>query len=84
MKKVLPVSFTLIFFSLQSFSQLLSWIPDFIRESITSVVVMVDALGEENHGLLISFRRVNLRTIALIISYDNNIKRQSSKKYQDP
>lgn len=51
MKKALLGSFILIFFSLQSFSQLLSWTPDFIQESSTPVVITVDAT-KGNQGLL--------------------------------
>jgi 1,4-alpha-glucan branching enzyme len=51
MKKTLLGSFILIFFSLQSFSQLLSWTPDFIQESSTTVVITVDAT-KGNQGLL--------------------------------
>jgi glycosidase len=51
MKKALPFSFILIFFSLQSFSQLLSWTPDFIQESSTPVVITVDAT-KGSQGLL--------------------------------
>jgi 1,4-alpha-glucan branching enzyme len=51
MKKALLGSFILIFFSLQSFSQLLSWTPDFIQEGSTPVVITVDAT-KGNQGLL--------------------------------
>ena len=51
MKKALPGSFILLFFSFQSFSQLLSWTPDFIQESSTPVVITVDAT-KGNQGLI--------------------------------
>jgi Secretion system C-terminal sorting domain/Carbohydrate-binding module 48 (Isoamylase N-terminal domain) len=51
MKKALPGSLILIFFSLQSFSQLLSWTPNFIQENSDPVVITVDAT-KGNHGLL--------------------------------
>ena len=50
MKKALLVSFAFLF-SLQSFSQLLSWTPNFIQESSTPVVITVDAT-KGNQGLL--------------------------------
>ena len=50
MKKALLSSFISILFSLQSFSQLLSWAPDFIQESSDPVVITVDA-SKGNHGL---------------------------------
>ena len=51
MKKALPSSFTRIFFSSQSFSQLLSWTTCRFRECSTPVVITVDA-SKGNHGLL--------------------------------
>ena len=51
MKKTLLGSFILLFFSFQSFSQLLSWSPDFIQESSTPVVITMDAT-KGNQGLL--------------------------------
>src|SRR5688572_33032912 len=51
MKKVLLSSFILLFFSFQSFSQLLSSTPDFPQESSTPVVITVDA-AKGNQGLL--------------------------------
>lgn len=50
MKKALLVSFAFLF-SLQSFSQLLSWSPDFIQENSTPVVITMDA-AKGNQGLL--------------------------------
>jgi 1,4-alpha-glucan branching enzyme len=50
MKKLL-LSFSIIFFSFQSFSQLLSWTPDFPTESSTPVTITVDA-NYGNQGLL--------------------------------
>jgi 1,4-alpha-glucan branching enzyme len=50
MKKALLVSFAFLF-SLQTFSQLLSWTPDFIQESSSTVVIIVDAT-KGNQGLL--------------------------------
>ncbi|MGH2565885.1 MAG: hypothetical protein ACRDE5_15315, partial [Ginsengibacter sp.] len=51
MKKALLFSFTLPFFYLQSFSQLLSWTPDFIQEGSSSVAITMDAT-KGNQGLL--------------------------------
>ncbi len=51
MKKALHTSFLLLFFSLKSFSQLLSWSPDFILENSTPVVITMDA-SKGNQGLL--------------------------------
>lgn len=51
MKKALFFFFIPIFFSFQSFSQLLSWTPDFIQESSTPVVITMDAT-KGNQGLL--------------------------------
>lgn len=51
MKKVLPFTFALLIFCFQSFSQLLSWSPNFIQESSTPVVITVDAT-KGNHGLI--------------------------------
>lgn len=50
MKKCL-LFFTILFFSFQSFSQLLSWTPDFPTESSTPVTITVDA-NYGNKGLL--------------------------------
>ena len=50
MKKSL-LSFFIILFSVQSFSQLLSWTPDFAQESTTSFTITVDA-NKGNQGLL--------------------------------
>ena len=50
MKKYL-LSLTILFFSFQSFSQLLSWTPDFIQENSTPVTITVDA-NYGNKGLL--------------------------------
>lgn len=50
MKKYL-LSIIILFFSSQSFTQLLSWSPDFITESSTPVTITVDA-NYGNHGLL--------------------------------
>ena len=50
MKKALLVSFSFLF-TFQSFSQLLSWTPDFIREASTPVVITMDAT-KGNKGLL--------------------------------
>ncbi len=50
MNKAILTSF-LFLFSLQSFSQLLSWSPDFIQESSTPVVITMDAT-KGNQGLL--------------------------------
>ena len=51
MKKALLFSFALLFFHFQSFSQLLSWTPDFIQEGSSSVVITMDAT-KGNQGLL--------------------------------
>ncbi|MEO8110285.1 MAG: alpha-amylase family glycosyl hydrolase [Ginsengibacter sp.] len=51
MKKIVPFSFLLVFFTFPVFSQLLSWTPDFIQESTTPVVITMDAT-KGNHGLL--------------------------------
>ena len=51
MKKALPNSFTRIFFSSQSFSQLLSWTTCLLKERGTPVVIITDAL-KGNHWLL--------------------------------
>ncbi|MGZ4048875.1 MAG: hypothetical protein ACXVNN_05885, partial [Bacteroidia bacterium] len=51
MKKVIPFTFVLLLFYFQSFSQLLSWSPDFIQEASTPVVITVDA-AKGNQGLL--------------------------------
>src|SRR5664279_2628755 len=51
MKKALLCSFILIYFSVQSFSQLLSWTPNFIQEGSTPVVITMDAT-KGNQGLL--------------------------------
>ncbi len=50
MKKAL-LGLSLIFLCLHSFSQLLSWTPDFIQESSASVVITMDAT-KGNQGLL--------------------------------
>jgi len=50
MKKTLLISYAILF-SLQSFSQLLSWTPGFPQESSSPVVITVDAT-KGNHGLL--------------------------------
>ena len=50
MKKIY-LFFFLILFSFQSFSQLLSWAPDFIQEGSTPVVITMDAT-KGNQGLL--------------------------------
>ncbi|MEP6927014.1 MAG: hypothetical protein ABI834_05225, partial [Ginsengibacter sp.] len=51
MKKAIVSSFILVFFCLQSFSQLLTWTPNFIQETSTPVVITVDA-AKGNRGLL--------------------------------
>ncbi len=51
MKKIVPFSLLLLFFTLPGFSQLLSWTPDFIQESTTPIVITADAT-RGNHGLL--------------------------------
>ena len=51
MKKTLPGIFFLLFLSFQSFSQLLSWAPDFPLESSDPVTIIVDA-SKGNQGLL--------------------------------
>ncbi|HEY5405832.1 MAG TPA: alpha-amylase family glycosyl hydrolase [Ginsengibacter sp.] len=51
MKKAILFTFVLIFFCFQSFSQLLSWSPDFIQEGSTPVVITMDAT-KGNQGLL--------------------------------
>ncbi len=51
MRKMLPGIFFPIFFSFQSFSQLLSWAPDFPLESSDPVTIIVDA-SKGNHRLL--------------------------------
>ena len=51
MKKAL-LSFILVFFSLQGFSQLLSWTPDLIQEISTTVVSTVDAIIEAKHIII--------------------------------
>ncbi|MEO9022294.1 MAG: alpha-amylase family glycosyl hydrolase [Ginsengibacter sp.] len=50
MKKYL-LSITILFFSFQTFSQLLSWTPDFVTEGSTPVTITVDA-SYGNKGLL--------------------------------
>jgi 1,4-alpha-glucan branching enzyme len=50
MKKLI-LFFSILFFSFQSFSQLLSWTPDFPTESSTPVIITVDA-NYGNKGLL--------------------------------
>ena len=51
MKKALPSSFIPIFFSSQSFSQLLSWATGFLRQRNTPVVIIFDA-SKGNHRFL--------------------------------
>src|SRR5665811_824038 len=51
MKKTLPGFVVLLFISFQSFSQLLSWSPNFIQENSTPVVITMDAT-KGNQGLL--------------------------------
>jgi 1,4-alpha-glucan branching enzyme len=51
MKKAIPFTFILLLFFSQSFSQLLSWSPNFIQESSTPVVITMDAT-KGNQGLL--------------------------------
>ena len=51
MKKTLPGFIVLLFISFQSFSQLLSWSPNFIQEGSTPVVITMDAT-KGNQGLL--------------------------------
>ncbi len=50
MKKAILFACTLLFISFQSFSQLLSWSPDFIQEASTPVVITMDAT-RGNQGL---------------------------------
>ena len=52
MKKTLSRSFILIFFSLQSFSQLLSCTPDFVREGTHSPLVIRVHLAKGTRSLL--------------------------------
>jgi 1,4-alpha-glucan branching enzyme len=51
MKKTLLGILSLMFFSFQTFAQLLSWSPGFIQESSTPVVITLDA-SKGNQGLL--------------------------------
>ena len=51
MKKAILFGCILLLITFQSFSQLLSWSPDFIREASTPVVITMDAT-KGNQGLL--------------------------------
>ncbi len=51
MKKAILFACTILFFRSQSFSQLLSWSPDFIQEGNSPVVITMDAT-KGNQGLL--------------------------------
>src|SRR3569623_1437229 len=72
MKKLLLL-FTILFFSFQSFSQLLSWTPDFPTESSTPVTITVDA-NYGNKGLL----NYNPKDVYVHIGVITNLSSSSS------
>ncbi len=51
MKQAIPFLLLTLFYTFPGFSQLLSWSPDFIRESTTPVVITVDAT-KGNQGFI--------------------------------
>ncbi len=74
MKKVLLSSFILVFFSLQSFSQLLSWTPDLIREISTTVVSTVDEIIEVKHIIIAGNKVVEIKfSGGQTLNYKHNI-----------